>query len=303
MTASQLRVTMIPQARVSCDGHCIRRTLYTDAKETVHECHVLSMTCIHTNCMRVNGTVRARIVVVWTTMQHAAACERSAPTMAPFPDAPDTPIPACVFMTGVTGRMQSFLPGIRCIARRLRELGSAIPLVIAVPTTEMTWAKDALQAQGVLSSNVSLVSWNRFQYELPLRGHFTIKRWKDTRVLDKLAVLGAPYRRVVWLDSDVLLKRNVDHLCRAHPRHSFAAGLNHVRCHASSCAAHIPAPSPFLSGPEFERSGYGGKLLPEPVRRDTSRAPVGRGAGEAPTSASAAVITGCTTTSCGAAGG
>ena len=46
-------------------------------------------------------------------------------------------------------------------------------------------------------------------------------------MLDKLNILGAPFGRVVWLDTDVLVRRNVDELCG--PRWdgvSFAAALN-----------------------------------------------------------------------------
>ena len=128
-------------------------------------------------------------------------------------------------MTGVTNRATAFLPGIRCIARRMRELQSTVPLVIAVPTDEAASVRESLQAWGVLGGNVSLVRWNRLNYEPPLHG-FT-RRWKDTRVLSKLNLLGAPYRRVVWLDTDVLLKRNVDHLCRTRPHLAFTAVYNH----------------------------------------------------------------------------
>eukprot|EP00966_Prymnesium_polylepis_P029789 691802-Prymnesium_polylepis.1 len=91
----------------------------------------------------------------------------------------------------------------------------------------MEQTRARLEADSVLGVNVSLVRWNRFDYEVPLRGYFTVKRWTRSRVLDKLNVLGAPYKRVVWLDTDVILKRNVDHLCHARPNLAFAAGLNH----------------------------------------------------------------------------
>jgi len=51
-------------------------------------------------------------------------------------------------------------------------------------------------------------------------------KWGQTQVLDKLNILGAPFRRVVWLDADTLVRSNVDALCELPPNVSFAAAQN-----------------------------------------------------------------------------
>ncbi|KAL1521703.1 hypothetical protein AB1Y20_021358 [Prymnesium parvum] len=132
--------------------------------------------------------------------------------------------PTCVFMTGVTSG-QSYFHGIRCVIRRLRLLHSRIPLVVAVPPTEVEHTERELK--GYLGANVSLLRWKRIEHDVTHLNMFHAKRWSGTRVLDKLNVLNAPFRRVVWLDADVLLKRNVDHLCALPPNVSFYAVLNH----------------------------------------------------------------------------
>ena len=62
------------------------------------------------------------------------------------------------------------------------------------------------------------------------------KRWRDKgfHVLDKLHVLVAPFSRVVWLDADVQVARNVDELCSLDDSVGFAAAHN-VGAEARTC--------------------------------------------------------------------
>ena len=133
--------------------------------------------------------------------------------------------PRCVFMTGVSRNVTNYFPGVLCILHQLRALRSRVPLVIAVPAEEQAAAQALLDAAGG-SSNVALVAWGHFPYEPRYTRHHQ-RRWKDTRVLDKLNILGAPFKRLVWLDTDVLIRRNVDELCGAEwDNVDFAAAYN-----------------------------------------------------------------------------
>ena len=130
----------------------------------------------------------------------------------------------CVFMTGVSHDVLSQLPGLLCIAHRLQQVGSRVPLVIAVPAEEALLARTFMEEAGV---NATLVVWTRFPVELKLA--WRQRRWKGKGVLDKLNILGAPFRRVIWLDTDVLVRRNIDELCSSREMWgaaSFAAAVN-----------------------------------------------------------------------------
>ena len=108
------------------------------------------------------------------------------------------------------------MPGVRCIIHQLRRTfaraagGRGERRILRHVTTD-------LSSRGLLRANVSLLRWGRFPHDASL---YRVKygwRWSGSRVLDKLNVLGAPYRRVVWLDADVHIQRNVDELCDALP--------------------------------------------------------------------------------------
>ena len=120
-------------------------------------------------------------------------------------------------MTGVSGNPRAFMPGVRCIIHQLRRHNSRVPLVVAASDESYAHVTTDLSSRGLLGANVSLLRWGRFPVDASI---YRVKygwRWSGSRVLDKLNVLGAPYRRVVWLDADVHIQRNVDELCDALP--------------------------------------------------------------------------------------
>lgn len=146
-----------------------------------------------------------------------------APAHEPFLNTSGVRDERCVFMTGVSTNVSVYLPGLLCIARRLEQVGSQVPLVIAVPAAEVALARAALS-----NINATILVWRQFPVELKLR--WGQRRWRGRHVLDKLNLLGAPYRRLVWLDTDVLIRRNVDALCSSTAgrwsRASFAAAVD-----------------------------------------------------------------------------
>lgn len=133
----------------------------------------------------------------------------------------------CVFMTGITQHVDSFLPGVRCLIKRLREVSSHIPLVVATTRDNAGSVRSGV-ADISPSTNVTVLEWGHFptpQVRSPHRGH--LARWHRSHVYDKLNVFGAfQYRRIVWLDTDILLLQNVDTLCDLPDHVDFAAALN-----------------------------------------------------------------------------
>ena len=104
---------------------------------------------------------------------------------------------ACTFMTFGT---IAYLAGIRCVMRRLAATRTRHPLVVMASSSEeadrmreVLHADMARQRQHI---NLSVLAWRRFpcNFRTPFRTGYP---------LDKLNVLAAPFRRVVWLDADV----------------------------------------------------------------------------------------------------
>lgn len=51
-------------------------------------------------------------------------------------------------------------------------------------------------------------------------------RFRSAHVLDKMNLFGMPFRRLVWLDADIFLRRNVDALCELPDDVRLATGLD-----------------------------------------------------------------------------
>ena len=128
--------------------------------------------------------------------------------------------PGCTFVTGATASLARQLPGVLCVVQRLHQLGSRHNVVVLAPI------EDVPLAVAALPSNVTVLSTSRFPYEYTPSngGRSWSSRFVGRRILDKLLLLGAPFERLVWLDSDTFLLENVDELCNIKSR--FAAALN-----------------------------------------------------------------------------
>lgn len=131
---------------------------------------------------------------------------------APFADKPSPGPSGCVFMTGGP---RAYLPGLACVLHRMEAVGSKHTVVLAAP------AEDAELYRPIVSRHA--------RAQLMVMQHFPHSyggKWGKTNVLDKLNVLGAPFGRVVWLDADIFVRRNVDELCALPDNVSFAAAPN-----------------------------------------------------------------------------
>ena len=113
--------------------------------------------------------------------------------------------PRCAF---VTGGPREYLPGINCISRRLQALNSSYPLLIMVEPEDAHHMHRHTFVNSHPSSAV--LPWKRFPDPI---NRSTAWRFRSAHVLDKMNLFGMPFRRLVWLDADVFLRRNVDALC------------------------------------------------------------------------------------------
>ena len=113
--------------------------------------------------------------------------------------------PRCAF---VTGGPREYLPGINCISRRLQALKSAYPLLIMAEPEDETHMRHRAFVNSHPSSAV--LPWKRFPDPANRSSGW---RYRSAHVLDKMNLFGMPFSRLVWLDADIFLRRNVDALC------------------------------------------------------------------------------------------
>ena len=131
---------------------------------------------------------------------------------APFADKPSPGPSGCVFMTGGP---RAYLPGLSCVLHRLEAVGSRHAVVLAAPAEDAELYRPLVERH----SRARLMVMRHFP-------HTYGGKWGKTNVLDKLNVLGAPFGRVVWLDADIFVRRNVDELCALPANVTFAAAPN-----------------------------------------------------------------------------
>lgn len=151
----------------------------------------------------------------------------SVPSLSPL--APHVPLdasvalemghPRCLF---VTGGPRTYLHGINCINRRLDVLGSHFPLLTMVEPEDEAYMRAHV---GVNSHPQSrLMPWRRF----PDRRNRTESwRFRSPHVMDKMNLLGMPFQRVVWIDADIFVARNIDELCALPEDVRFASAVDH----------------------------------------------------------------------------
>ena len=113
--------------------------------------------------------------------------------------------PKCAW---VTGGPKEYLPGLNCMGRRLEALGSKYPLLTMVEPEE----EHFMRKHVILNSHPSsaVIPWKRFPDPQNRSNGW---RYRSAHVLDKMNLFGMPFRRLVWLDADVFLRRNVDEIC------------------------------------------------------------------------------------------
>lgn len=115
-------------------------------------------------------------------------------------------IGSCAF---VTAGPRSYLPAISCVSTRLKALGSRYPLLIFVQSEDESYMRT--QLRDVRDGKV--LAWNSFPTSASSRVH-------PARIMDKLNLLGAPIKRLVWIDADMYVRHNIDELCESCPKTS-----------------------------------------------------------------------------------
>lgn len=114
-----------------------------------------------------------------TGLGHRSCLTADQPAFSNLPTQAESP--SCVFMTGISHDAVTYLPGVLCILKRLRDVGSKHPLVLALPAEELNQTETSLRAVGALGS-IRLAVWNHFPNSSNL---LRVKRWTGTNILDK----------------------------------------------------------------------------------------------------------------------
>ena len=128
--------------------------------------------------------------------------------------------PRCVF---VTGGPRAYLHGINCIAKRLQMVQSKIPLVVVTQHEDEVFMQKHVLPDS--PRRPQIVSWQRFPHPSNRSKPW---RFRSPRVMDKLNLFGMPFKRLVWLDADFFLRRNVDELCDLPEDVRLAAALDDI---------------------------------------------------------------------------
>ena len=112
----------------------------------------------------------------------------------------------CVFMTG--GPRDAF-PGINCVLRRLRAVGTRHSVV------HVATASDAAETRAMAARHGAHLAISE-RFPRPEGSNAA----SASAAYDLLNVLGAPFARVVWLGPEMLVRRNLDALCSPPPNGS-----------------------------------------------------------------------------------
>ncbi|EIW86601.1 glycosyltransferase family 8 protein [Coniophora puteana RWD-64-598 SS2] len=139
----------------------------------------------------------------------------------------------CVYVTLLT-RLE-YLPGVLVLEHTLRATGSKFPLVVMVTSALSQEAKDILRRRQIRTENIESL--------LPPKGRHALAS-HDSRFADtwtKLRAFGlTKYRRVVLLDADMIIMRNMDELMEL-----VLSSGNIAACHVCACnprkLAHYPS--------------------------------------------------------------
>ena len=156
---------------------------------------------------------------------HVAAPAAAATHFAEQPHIPVDPSvadqlgnPRCAF---VTGGPREYLPGINCLAQRLTQVGSLHPLLVMVEPEDAAYMQQRVELSSHRSSAV--LPWRRFPDP---KNRSEPWRFRSAHVMDKMNLFGMPFRRLVWIDADVFIRRSVDELCDLPDDVPFASGLD-----------------------------------------------------------------------------
>jgi hypothetical protein len=121
----------------------------------------------------------------------------------------------CAF---ITAGNRAYLPAVSCVARRLDAVQSQYPLLIMVQPEDEDFMRAHIYHGRHPDSMI--LSWQAFPVgsrSVGIRG---------LRLMDKINVHGLPARRLVWIDADMYVRRNLDELCELPADIDLAAAFN-----------------------------------------------------------------------------
>lgn len=125
-----------------------------------------------------------------------------------------------------------YLPGVRTLRASLAEVGSAHPLVVIVTDGIDADDRARLEADGCLVRPVAPL-----RPRSDLRGHYANARFAE--VWTKLAAWGlTEFERLVFLDADMLVVREMDHLFDLELPEGGIAACHACRCNPNRIASY-----------------------------------------------------------------
>ncbi|KAJ7597161.1 nucleotide-diphospho-sugar transferase [Mycena floridula] len=129
---------------------------------------------------------------------------------------------------------ESYAPGVMVLHHSLQKVGSAYPLVVMVTPALSSDARELLKKRGITMHEVETLK--------PQEGRHTLNagdiRFEDTWT--KLRVFGLEYERVVFLDADMLVMKNMDELMTLDLPHDKIAAAHVCACNPAKYS-HYPA--------------------------------------------------------------
>ena len=115
----------------------------------------------------------------------------------------------CVYMTVLT--TATYLPGVRALKRSLKKVKSEHKLVVLVPDDQMFTLGQELGKSGITDDFCKIEYAAPIEVTPPDGVSFSAHYWANT--LFKLRVASCiRYRKIVLLDSDLYVCKNIDHL-------------------------------------------------------------------------------------------
>lgn len=122
-----------------------------------------------------------------------------------------------VYLTALTN--ERYIPGVMALARALNAVGSKYELAVMIPADKEAGLGSAIRAYGILNipgvfllpmENIALEDNSHMDRIVEAKYSY----WRDT--FFKLQALGCTaFEKVILLDSDMLIQRNIDHLFEA----------------------------------------------------------------------------------------
>ena len=126
-----------------------------------------------------------------------------------------------VYITVLTS--ENYVPGVKALKKSLKHIKSKHDLLILIPESKKDQLLDILEKNRILDEHCRVCIKEDIQVEYPEDIHFGEHYWSNT--FFKLSAADCTeFKKVVLLDSDMLIRHNIDHLFDKPHYSAVAAG-------------------------------------------------------------------------------